>query len=214
MTRNISSYQDPVLPTDRHGKDHRLFVRCARMHQDRNLQIACLSMRMPLSSGHRPSRSAVKGRTIEVLVLWVLRPYYKVQVFSSKLLVSCTIIKRKTQDPLIRSDRAINFAQCSMATTPPVQDPVALRLHGINVTADTPREETIGSHLEPADRGRAAWNLLRSAFVFEALLWGSYKRPMSSKRVVDADQAFPSPSASSKNTTPKSLPSRTTHTSP
>ncbi|KAF2148596.1 MFS general substrate transporter [Myriangium duriaei CBS 260.36] len=53
-----------------------------------------------------------------------------------------------------------------------------LQLQEIRVGDPTRQEDTRSRHtsaefqLEPTDRGRAAWQLLGTAFVFEALLWG------------------------------------------
>lgn len=36
------------------------------------------------------------------------------------------------------------------------------------------RQETAGQDLIPVDKGRAAWRILLSAFIFESLLWGKW----------------------------------------
>ncbi len=42
--------------------------------------------------------------------------------------------------------------------------------------AEGPEEshEGTGQGLEPVDKGRAAWRMLLSAFIFESLLWGKW----------------------------------------
>lgn len=42
----------------------------------------------------------------------------------------------------------------------------------INIDLDCPDRDVIEQHLAPVDHGGAAWKLLGTAFVFEALLWG------------------------------------------
>ncbi|KEF61766.1 uncharacterized protein A1O9_03336 [Exophiala aquamarina CBS 119918] len=44
---------------------------------------------------------------------------------------------------------------------------------GLHLTSlESPEENTDVQELEPIDRGRAAWGMLLSAFIFESLLWG------------------------------------------
>lgn len=44
--------------------------------------------------------------------------------------------------------------------------------------AESHEENRDAQELEPVDRGRAAWRMLLSAFIFESLLWGKCKPAM------------------------------------
>ena len=54
----------------------------------------------------------------------------------------------------------------------PTQSPPEPNLLSSDRSEVSPLAGVVEQHLEPADRGLAAWRLLGAAFVFEALLWG------------------------------------------
>jgi hypothetical protein len=50
--------------------------------------------------------------------------------------------------------------------------PESVRVRNQGLCTEQRHVEPAEQRLEPADRGPAAWKLLGTAFVFEALLWG------------------------------------------
>lgn len=72
---------------------------------------------------------------------------------------------------------------------------------------DASQSTPIENDLAPTDRGPAAWKLLWTAFVFEALLWGTTHHTLASVLyyypiIIDTVQVFHYHSGSSKTTTP------------
>jgi hypothetical protein len=92
-----------------------------------------------------------------------------------------------------------------------------IELDAINPQHDTNNATELEFSLPPVDGGKDAWLFLFSAFILEVLVWGTHFPPSPQTiptHMTYTSQASPSHTAFSKNTTPRTRPSRGPATSP
>lgn len=68
------------------------------------------------------------------------------------------------------------------------QNAEVVRLQAVRPSVEGQSNDTLVQLLAPVDGGRAAWMLLFTAFIFEALLWGEtpHRRELTQRKVLMA----------------------------
>jgi hypothetical protein len=107
----------------------------------------------------------------------------------------------------------------AMAASTPRRTPIYdynTELSAVNLHRDGAVAVEAGSPLPPVDTGKDAWLFLSSAFVMDILVWGISLLDFSCALSIHTNttQVSPLPTASSRNTTPRTRPLRASETLP